>query len=771
MFLIKMAIFILSLMKFFESFDKAIPLYNKSRNYITQKPYSVDKFKLNFENSTLAKGWDLNKEDNKNYTCIFREGKNYFLGIINTNEDKKILNKLKHPEIFNINTSSDFEKMELKDLGDIKRQLPRISFSQKAKKGEEKINWTKSIQEIYEEFKNFQKIKKDDRDKWKEEFDREKLNELIDYYKNVLKNHSEEYEKNYEIKYKTPTNEYKNLGEFFDDIASQVYKLNFVKIDKYYIDRLVNEGKLYLFQIYNKDFSPYSKGRKNLHTLYWEMLFDEKNLKDIVYKLNGEAELFYRRKSILPKITHQKNLAVKNKDPIKGKKESKFEYDLIKDKRFTEDKFLFHCPITLNFKERDNSRMNAEIISNIKKNSENLHILSIDRGERHLAYYTLLDSKGKILSQDTFNIISDGKQRKVNYQSKLDKLEQNRDEARKNWKKIENIKEMKEGYLSQVVHKISKLVIEKNAIVVFEDLNFGFKRGRFKIEKQVYQKLERMLIEKLNYLVFKDRSENEFGGLLKAYQLTSEFESFKKLGKQSGVIFYVPSYYTSKICPRTGFVDLLHPKHETTSKSQNFFKNFKSIRYNNQKRYFEFSFNYNNFKEIKSSFDKNWTACSSGERLKRFRKKDKNWGVQEINITEKLKDFFKENEIEFENGQELKEEIYNKEAGTFFKELIDYLKLVLQMRNSNIGSDDDKDYFLSCIADTNGEFFDSKKSQIDEPTNADANGAYHIGLKGLMILDKIKNYEEGKKLDLKIENKEFFEFVLDKIEDKGQKIK
>ena len=47
------------------------------------------------------------------------------------------------------------------------------------------------------------------------------------------------------------------------------------------------------------------------------------------------------------------------------------------------------------------------------------------------------------------------------------------------------------------------MVIDYNAIIVMEDLNKGFKRGRFKVERQVYQKFENMLISKLNYLVFK----------------------------------------------------------------------------------------------------------------------------------------------------------------------------------------------------------------------------------------------------------------------------
>ena len=41
-----------------------------------------------------------------------------------------------------------------------------------------------------------------------------------------------------------------------------------------------------------------------------------------------------------------------------------------------------------------------------------------------------------------------------------DDKEQDRDAARKNWKKIENIKDLKEGYLSQVVHIISKMMVE-----------------------------------------------------------------------------------------------------------------------------------------------------------------------------------------------------------------------------------------------------------------------------------------------------------------------
>ena len=740
----------------FEKLEEIISLYNKVRNYVTQKPYSVEKFKLNFENSTLAGGWDVNKETD-NTAVLFKDKDLFYLGIMDKDHKNNIFK-----EIEESNGSDFYEKMVYRQIANPSKDVQNLMVidGETKRKTGRKEGGVENIQ--LEDLKNKHlpneintiRINKNYL-KSEESFNKKDLNKFIDYYKDRVK----EYYSDFTFDFK-PTDDYSDFNDFTNHIKYQAYKIIWQKIDKSYINELVDEGKLYLFKIWSKDFSKDSKGKKNLHTLYWEMLFDEENLKNIVYKLNGKAELFYRKKSIDAKITHPKNKPIKNKAPIKNE-ESKFKYDLIKDKRFTEDKFLFHCPITLNFKEKETGIPNDRFIETIRDNSDKINILSIDRGERHLAYYTLLDSKGKILCQKSFNVISDDSKRKVDYQKKLDDLQGDRNKARKNWKKIENIKELKEGYLSQVVHEISKLVIENNAIVVFEDLNFGFKRGRSKIEKQVYQKLEKTLIDKLNYLVFKDRPEKESGGLLKAYQLTSKFESFQKLGKQSGLIFYVPSHYTSKICPRTGFVNLLRPYYENKTKSQKFFKNFKSIKYNTEKEYFEFRFNYEDFGNIRNSFDKDWTVCSSGERLKRFRNKNNKWETEKINLNDELKRIFNENEIEFETGNELKEEICNKESAGFFKDLIDCLRLVLQMRNSEIGTD--KDYFLSCVADENGKFFNSEEAKEDEPKNADANGAYNVGLKGLMILDKIKDSDEDKKPDLKIENKEFFEFVLDKI--------
>ena len=186
--------------------------------------------------------------------------------------------------------------------------------------------------------------------------------------------------------------------------------------------------------------------------------------------------------------------------------------------------------------ELDEQAIITEEYKDITNND--MHIIGIDRGERNLIYVSVIDLHGNIIEQKNFNIING-----VNYKEKLKQRESERDSARKNWKQIGKIKDIKEGYLSLVIHEITSLVLKYNAIIAMEDLNMGFKRGRFKVERQVYQKFENMLISKLNYLVDKNKAVNEEGGVLKGYQMTYIPKSLKELGRQCGYIFYVPAEY------------------------------------------------------------------------------------------------------------------------------------------------------------------------------------------------------------------------------------
>lgn len=720
-----------------ETLDQITPLYNMVRNRMTKKPYSEEKIKINFDNSTLLAGWDLNKESDNTCTLLRKDG-NYYLAII----DKRH-NKVLKPENL-VSEGECYEKMEYKLLPGANKMLPKVFFS-KSRIAE--FNPNETIVKNYEN----ETHKKGDK------FNLADCHALIDFFKSSINKH-EDWSK-FGFKF-SPTSSYEDLSGFYREVEQQGYKINFRNVSVEYINQLVDEGKIYLFQIYNKDFSPYSKGTPNMHTLYWKALFDERNLADVVYKLNGEAEVFFRKHSLrADKPTHPANQPIANKNAQNEKKQSTFAYDLIKDRRYTVDKFQFHVPITMNFKAAGTNNINS-LVNAYLKESNATHIIGIDRGERHLLYLSLIDLKGNIVEQYSLNEIVNeynGNTYRTNYHNLLDSKEKQRDEARRSWQTIENIKELKEGYMSQVIHKIAELMVKYNAIVVLEDLNLGFMRGRQKVEKQVYQKFEKMLIDKLNYLVDKKLDADATGGVLNAYQLTNKFESFQKMGKQSGFLFYIPAWNTSKMDPTTGFVNLFDTRYENMEKAKAFFGKFDSIRFNSAKGWFELAFDYDNFTTKAEGTQTKWTLCTYGTRIETQRnfKKNNEFDSVEFDLTERIKELFVKYQIDL-NGN-LKEQICNQTDATFFKELLHLLHLTLQMRNSITGTE--TDYLISPVMNAKGEFYDSRACGKNLPENADANGAYNIARKGLWVIEQIKHADDLTKIKLAISNKEWMRYA------------
>ncbi len=707
--------------EFYEKFSSLLTnicnvdgLYNKVRNYATKKPYSTEKLKLNFNSPTLLNGWDLNKEQ-QDLGVLLKKDENYYLGIINPNSRKILVNTECDTE------NNCYKKMEYKLLPGPDKMLPKVFFSKSRK---EEFSPSDELLSKYKKGYHKKGIN----------FDLEFCHELINFYKEAI-NKNEDWEK-FKFNFKD-TNEYNDIGEFYKDVKRQGYKIKFKNYSYEYINSLVEKGDLYLFQIYNKDFSEYSKGTPNLHTLYFKMLFDDENLKDVVYKLSGGAEMFYRKKSIedAEKTVHKANQPIDNKNPDNSKKQSTFSYDLIKDKRFTKPQFSLHIPIEMNFKADGNEIINEDVKKALKSSEKN-YVIGIDRGERNLIYICVIDSDGKIKEQRSLNeIISNGYN--VNYQQLLDNKESERDKARKQWKEIGTIKELKEGYISQAVHEICKLVIEYDAIIAMENLSSGFMNSRKKVEKQVYQKFEKMLTDKLNYLVDKKLSPKETGGLLNAYQLTNKAGKSLK-GYQNGIIFYIPAWLTSKIDPTTGFASLLKPKYTSVEAAREFIKRFDDIRYNSNENYFEFDIDYNKFPKCNADFKKKWTVCSNADRIKTFINPEKNnkWDNQTVILTDEFKNLFERYGIDY--SASLKESIISQDKKEFFKALIHLLSLTLQMRNSNA----DVDYLISPVKNSNGEFYDSRNYNTPDsqlPADADANGAYNIARKGLWAVNQIKD--------------------------------
>jgi CRISPR-associated protein Cpf1 len=534
------------------------------------------------------------------------------------------------------------------------------------------------------------------------------------------------------------------LNDFYNEVSNNAYRIWFEKVSEDYIKEKNLSGELFLFQIYNQDFGEKSTGTKNLHTMYFKELFSNSNIgNNFPFKLNGEAELFYRPKT---KDLEKKNIVTKGKSVKLEKGEKAFEKN-----RYTENKVFFHVPITLNRTPKGIFRFNLEI-NNFLANNPEINIIGIDRGEKHLAYYSVINQAGRVLESGSLNTIN-----KVDYHKKLEARAGEREQARKDWQDVEGIKDLKKGYISQVVRKLADLAIEHNAIIVMEDLNMRFKQIRGGVEKSTYQQLEKALIEKLNFLVNKGEADPmKAGHLLRAYQLTAPFEAFKDMGKQTGIIFYTQASYTSKIDPLTGWRPNLYLKYSNAKKTKEDILKFKSIEYRSKENRFELTYDIKDFSDMKEFPRKTeWSVCSNVERFRWDRKRNDNKGgyIHYGNLTEELKSLFGEFEINLNTDikeQIKKIDVEKKENAKFFRDFVYCFSLICQIRNTQQDKEGNENDFIQSPIEP---FFDSRRSKDfgqDLPKNGDDNGAYNIARKGIIILDKISRYHSINKTTEKL---------------------
>lgn len=743
-----------------------VPLYMKVQSYLTRQLKDEGKILLKFDSPTLADGWDANKEDANNATILLKDGK-YYLMIMNPNKKPNLSDGLcddgeYHKIVYHqiADASKDIQNLMVekgvtvrktgrRDSDNVNRRLE----AEKERLLPEEINEIR-IKRSY--LRSSEKFNKKDSQTYLAYY----MQRIVEYKRGEIDFH-----------FKKPE-EYECYQDFVEDVSRQKYSLSLVPYSGAIIDLWRREKKIFLFLISNKDFSEKSRGIANLHTLYWNEVFSEQNLSDSIFKLNGEAELFFRKKSDADSFIHRKGSILVNKTfsdgkPIEDKlykrllkyyngthvelseedrkilpmvitKEAK--YDIVKDKRYHEHKFFLHVPITINFKASPKSakQFNEWTLQTLRENRKELSIIGIDRGERNLVYVSVINQRGEnLIPPRHFNLIGN-----YDYLAKLKQTERNRNDARKNWNAMARIKDLKSGYLSQVVHEIAKLAVQYRAIVVLEDLNFGFKRGRFNVERQVYQNFEKMLIQKLNYLAFKTEVPSlNCGNIRSGLQLTAPFTSFKEMGKQCGWLFYVPAGYTSKIDPATGFVNLFNMNKPAES-LRKFFGAFTEISYKDGLFYFTFDYSNEAFNTVKTDYTNNWTLSSHGARI--------------IGKEKVLKDLTKEFINFFEKKAQIPLDRVSVQAitsldDTNLQQLWGLFKLLLKMRNSN----DQFDFIISPVA---GEkpFLTGENNPM-QILDADANGAYNIALKGLYWVMNDFPIEDGY---LKyIRDTKWFEFV------------
>ena len=113
--------------------------------------------------------------------------------------------------------------------------------------------------------------------------------------------------------------------------------------------------------------------------------------------------------------------------------------------------------------------------------------------------------------------------------------------------------------------------------------------------------------------------------------------------------------------------------------------------------------------------------------------------------------------IDYANGNDVSNSIQQVKQRPFFERLTFILNTLFKLRYT----DGEKDYILSPVPNDQGVCFDSRKVKDNAfPIDGDANGAYHIALKGLQRVNEIQTNPEKPKMVIKQDD--WFKFVKEK---------
>ncbi len=766
------------------SFDKD---YDLLRNLFKRKPFSTDKIRVHFGMSNVMDGfvdcWTETGDKGTQYNgYILRQVHSFADG--STSKELQEFQQYDYYLVISRNVRLFREKGNALVCAERKKEL--VASNQFS--GFERFDYYQSsINNFNREFKN---LTERDRKSFTDEIQKNEENEVLKrtYIENLitvtksLKRMTalQNLVTDENVKKYRDSLDYEALSAEIGKILATGRERKYVPIS---IDEIKNllknsrnnkgeEVRTFMFKISNKDLSfaetmkkgeRMSHGAENLHTMYFRALLDTlQNTFDI-----GTGTVFFRQASDKRKMkydeknpTHRKGKELDFKNPYnKGKKKSVFEYDLIKDKRYTKDSYLFHLSITQNFQQRGNKAdLNAMVCDYIRAQKD-LRIIGIDRGERNLLYATMIDGEGRILTQKSFNVIDykgetakgEPFQVKTDYHQLLNEKAEKMRSQQREWKEMDKIQDIKDGYLSVVVHELAKMVVENNAIIVLEELNMGFMGSRQSQLANVYQKFEEKLRNKLQFYVDKHKGHDEPSGLYHALQLAG----METKDNQNGFIFYIPAWNTSKIDPVMGFVSLFNLKYTNIKDAKALFSTFDKIKKNEETGHYDFTFKYSSMarKKMAKKMDgtkDDWTISTHGSRIVK-EQKGNYWEYRKIeSLTSEFDALFETYGID--TGVNLQDKIVKCDKADFFKNLIRLMKWTLQLRNYD---DKGNDYLISPVCYKGNDYFCSLDYDNDEgmcaskfpyqmPKDADSNGAFNIARKGLMLCERIKNGEKNR---------------------------
>lgn len=697
--------------------DSFVPAYNSIRNYLTKKPYSKDKIELTFDNPNLLNGWDLDKlPDNRG--VIFREGEDFYLGILGP-LSKKLFSGEEH-----LDEGSAFQMLTGKALKAANMTLPKVAF---AKCNEELYHPSQGVLSLY----NSKKPVAD--------YTGEEVAMMIDFYKGVIAATGRWDILGFQFK---ETKEYKRLSEFYEDFDEQSYNMGYMGVSKGFVMEAMDKGELFLFRISCQDMLEKHHGKDGDYKILLNEALSGK--KGALVRLCGGAAVYYRKASLTKTVTHPAGVPIANKNPDNPSRTRTLPYDLYKDRRYMEDRFMFHLPVTVYPRANGRGAMTVtREVRDIIRKEPGMFVLGINRGERNLITIAVTAPNGRIVEQRHFNVFDN-----YDYRAALAQREKERTDDRINWNAVRDIKNIKKGYLSRVVGEITRLVKRYGCVVAMENLDLAFKNDRQAFEKNVYQQFERDLVKKLSLLMDKDETEERIAN---AMQLCNpcETEAERTQYPQNGILFFVNPSWITRTDPLTGFVNRLNPHYSSVAESEAFMESMDGFRFDADKGRFVLSFRYGKAAPGKEAGnpDRRWEVETYGERIENILETDKNtkgeWVDKVTDLAVSMKKLMDEHCIAFEDGEDLIRRMKGKSAA-FWIEFFRLLRLTLQNTSWNSKT---REYRVIGCTSKDGRFYDSRNALESMPKDADVNAAWNIARKTHLALRHIRDFVPGETLD------------------------
>ena len=701
---------------FSELREEFIPMYNSVRNFMTKKPYSTKKSIVKFRSPMTLEGWDRNKLP-ENRGILLTKGKEIYLGIL---VDRKLMDGFK-PE-----KDSDWKVLDVSLIAGASKALGKVFQDSTGTGNLARYNPSPEVLSLRYKTKN---------DGYPtSKYTKKEVETMVSFYQKCLNINPKWKEMNIVTR---PAREYNTMQEFYDDIDRQNIKMSLLPISEQFINEAEQNGSLYLFRVTCQDMSEHHHGKDGNFKVLIEEALSERNMSTGLIKICGGAAIYFRPKSILnPKVTHPAGVPIANKNPDNPNRTRTLPYDLIKDRRFTEDRYMFHIPVTIYpAADKNNSfKVNATVQEAIR-NNPGMYVLGINRGERNLLSIAVTAPDGTIIEQRSLNVFDN-----FDYRRKLAERETERRSDRQNWEAVRDIKNIKQGYLSRAVGEVVRLMKKYNCVIAMEQLDKAFKDSRRGFEVNVYEQFERAIINRLCFCVDKDDPDRFSNALQLASPGRNEADRTKY--PQNGVVFFVRPNYTSKTDPYTGFVNLLDTRYGSNTESERFISECDSFRFNPSTGRFELTFRYSKVApERKLPYaDRPWTVETYGERVTPFFQGDLE-KAETVDLTARMRELLERAGIDYVSGNDIRNDMKG-QSSDFWKEFLHLLQLTL--RNTVWDPVKKENRIIGCTRDAKGRIYDSRTAGESMPLDGDILTAWNIARKAHIVLQRIKEFDPGK---------------------------